>query len=171
MPTAAGRSCWSPTDPVLLLAAAHRCLLIDDDVRAIPPARAAAEIAGRWPMTTEATRAILFLQSGPLHPAGLAGFFPRPDPVPGCFVDVYTAVLALGTIGALAAGLVLALREQVAQAWGTNAAGRTLVAPPSFSLPDGAAAAVLVFAALVTVMTVARSSVRPRPADPKGISG
>ncbi|MBD7994655.1 hypothetical protein H9639_05025 [Arthrobacter sp. Sa2CUA1] len=72
------------------------------------------------------------------------------------FVDVYTAVLALGTIGALAVGLVLALREQVALAWNTDAAGRTLVAPPSFALPDGTAATVLVFAALVTVMTVAR---------------
>lgn len=60
------------------------------------------------------------------------------------FVDVYTAVLALGTIAALAVGLVLALREQVAQAWNVGS-GRTLVAPPSFSLPDGAAAAVLVF--------------------------
>ena len=71
------------------------------------------------------------------------------------FVDVYTAVLALGTIAALAVGLVLALREQVAQAWNVGS-GRTLVAPPSFSLPDGAAAAVLVFAALAAVMVVAR---------------
>ena len=71
------------------------------------------------------------------------------------FVDIYTAVLALGTIGALAAGLVLALREQVAQTW-NDGSGRTLVAPPSFALPDGAAQVVLAFAALVTVMTVAR---------------
>ncbi|MCC9192122.1 ABC transporter ATP-binding protein [Arthrobacter sp. zg-Y916] len=34
-------------DPALLLAAADRCLLIDDDVREIEPERAAAEIAGR----------------------------------------------------------------------------------------------------------------------------
>ena len=34
-------------DPALLLATAHRCLLIDDDVREIEPERAAAEIAGR----------------------------------------------------------------------------------------------------------------------------
>ncbi|UPO76391.1 hypothetical protein [Arthrobacter sp. Helios] len=76
-------------------------------------------------------------------------------------------MLALGTIGALAAGLVLALREQVAQAWGTNAAGRT-VAPPSFSPPDGAAAAVLVFAALVTVMTVARKFGPASASGPEG---
>ena len=72
------------------------------------------------------------------------------------FVDVYSAVLAVGTVGALAVGLVLALREQVAQAWGSNATGRTLVAPPSFAVPDGAALGVLVFAALVTVLVVAR---------------
>ena len=72
------------------------------------------------------------------------------------FIDVYTAVLAVGTIGALATGLVLALRGQVAQAWSAGPAGRTLVAPPSFSLPDGAAAAVLVFAALTSVTVMAR---------------
>ncbi|WP_146068478.1 hypothetical protein [Arthrobacter sp. 9E18] len=32
------------------------------------------------------------------------------------FVDVYTAVLSLGAIGAFATGLVMALCEQVAQA-------------------------------------------------------
>ncbi|WP_091601158.1 DUF6297 family protein [Arthrobacter koreensis] len=76
-------------------------------------------------------------------------------PFRDAFVDVYTAVLALGTIGALAAGLILALREQVEQAWNVGS-GRTLVAPPPFSLPDGTAAAVLVFAALAAVMVVAR---------------
>lgn len=71
-------------------------------------------------------------------------------------IDVYTAVLAAGTVGALAAGLVLALRGQVAQAWSADPAGRTLVAPPSFALPYGTAAVVLVFAALVAVMVLAR---------------
>ncbi len=83
------------------------------------------------------------------------------------FVDVYTAVLALGTIAALAVGLVLALREQVAQAWNVGS-GRTLVAPPSFSLPDGAAAAVLVFAALAAVMTVARKFGPASVSGPEG---
>ena len=41
------------------------------------------------------------------------------------FVGVYTAVLALGTIGTLAVGLVLALREQVTLAWTRTSAGRT----------------------------------------------
>lgn len=72
------------------------------------------------------------------------------------FVDVYTAVLAVGTIGALATGLVLALRGQVARAWSAGPAGRTLVAPPSFSLPDGAAAAALLFAVLTAVTVLAR---------------
>ncbi|UPO76395.1 DUF6297 family protein [Arthrobacter sp. Helios] len=83
------------------------------------------------------------------------------------FVDVYTAVLALGTIAALAEGLVLALREQVAQAWNAGS-GRTLVAPPSFALPDGAAVTVLVFAALVTVMTVARKFGPASVSGPEG---
>ncbi|MBF4994409.1 hypothetical protein ITX31_09825 [Arthrobacter gandavensis] len=83
------------------------------------------------------------------------------------FVDVYTAVLALGTIAALAVGLVLALREQVAQAWDAGS-GRTLVAPPSFALPDGTAAAVLVFAALVMVMTVARKFGPAAVSGPEG---
>lgn len=83
------------------------------------------------------------------------------------FVDVYTAVLALGTIGALAVGLVLALREQLAQAWNVGS-GRTLVAPPSFSLPDGAAAAVLVFAALAAVMSVARKFGPAAVSGPEG---
>ncbi|MER1997366.1 MAG: DUF6297 family protein [Arthrobacter sp.] len=83
------------------------------------------------------------------------------------FVDVYTAVLALGTIGALAVGLVLALREQVTQAWNVGS-GRTLVAPPSFSLPDGAAAAVLVFAALAAVMVVARKLGPAAVSGPEG---
>ncbi|UYB35961.1 DUF6297 family protein [Arthrobacter koreensis] len=83
------------------------------------------------------------------------------------FVDVYTAVLALGTIAALAVGLVLALREQVAQAWNVGS-GRTLVAPPSFSLPDGAAAAVLVFAALATVMVIARKLGPAAVSGPEG---
>ncbi|GAA1348566.1 hypothetical protein GCM10009636_03880 [Arthrobacter koreensis] len=83
------------------------------------------------------------------------------------FVDVYTAVLALGTIGALAVGLVLALRDQVAQAWDAGS-GRTLVAPPSFALPDGTAAAVLVFAALVTVMSVARKFGPASVSGPEG---
>ena len=72
------------------------------------------------------------------------------------FIDLYSAVLAVVTIGAFAVGLVLALREQVARAWDTDRAGRTLVAPPSFSLPDGAAPTVLMFAALVAVLVVAR---------------
>ncbi|MDK1361946.1 DUF6297 family protein [Arthrobacter sp. zg-Y1219] len=72
------------------------------------------------------------------------------------FVDAYTAVLALGTIGAFAAGLVLALREQVAQAWDAEAAGRTLLPPPSFALPDGAAATALLFAVLAAAMVLAR---------------
>lgn len=72
------------------------------------------------------------------------------------FVDVYTAVLALGTIGALAAGLVLALREQVAQAWDADSVGRTLVAPASFALPDGAAGTALLFAILAAVTVLAR---------------
>ncbi|MFF2675889.1 DUF6297 family protein [Arthrobacter koreensis] len=83
------------------------------------------------------------------------------------FVDVYTAVLALGTVGALAVGLVLALREQVEQAWDAGS-GRTLVAPPSFALPDGTAAAVLVFAALVSVMTVARKFGPASVSGPEG---
>lgn len=83
------------------------------------------------------------------------------------FVDVYTAVLALGTIAALAVGLVLALREQVAQAWNVGS-GRTLVAPPPFSLPDGAAAAVLVFAALAAVMVVARKLGPAAVSGPEG---
>ena len=83
------------------------------------------------------------------------------------FVDVYTAVLALGTIAALAVGLVLALREQVAQAWNLGS-GRTLVAPPSFSLPDGAAAAVLVFAALAAVMVIARKLGPAAVSGPEG---
>ncbi|WP_433122530.1 DUF6297 family protein [Arthrobacter koreensis] len=83
------------------------------------------------------------------------------------FVDVYTAVLALGTIGALAVGLVLALRDQVAQAWDAGS-GRTLVAPPSFVLPDGTAAAVLVFAALATVMVVARKLGPAAVSGPEG---
>ncbi|MFZ3453793.1 DUF6297 family protein [Arthrobacter sp. 7Tela_A1] len=83
------------------------------------------------------------------------------------FVDVYTAVLALGTIAALAVGLVLALREQVAQAWNVGS-GRTLVAPPSFSLPDGAAAAVLVFAALAAVMVIARKLGPAAVSGPEG---
>ncbi|MEB7447281.1 DUF6297 family protein [Arthrobacter koreensis] len=83
------------------------------------------------------------------------------------FVDVYTAVLALGTIAALAVGLVLALREQVAQAWNVGS-GRTLVAPPSFSLPDGAAATVLVFAALVAVMVIARKLGPAAVSGPEG---
>ncbi|MCC9192121.1 DUF6297 family protein [Arthrobacter sp. zg-Y916] len=84
------------------------------------------------------------------------------------FVDVYTAVLTAGTIGALAAGLVLALREQVALAWNTDAAGRTLVAPPSFALPDGAAAAVLVFAALAAILVVARKLGPAAVSGPEG---
>lgn len=83
------------------------------------------------------------------------------------FVDVYTAVLALGTIAALAVGLVLALRDQVAQAWNVGS-GRTLVAPPSFSLPDGAAAAVLVFAALAAVMVIARKLGPAAVSGPEG---
>ncbi|GAA1908303.1 hypothetical protein GCM10009688_10540 [Arthrobacter gandavensis] len=83
------------------------------------------------------------------------------------FVDVYTAVLALGTIAALAVGLVLALREQVAQAWNVGS-GRTLVAPPSFALPDGAAAAVLVFAALAAVMVIARKLGPAAVSGPEG---
>ena len=83
------------------------------------------------------------------------------------FVDVYTAVLSVGTIGALAAGLVLALREQVASAWNADA-GRTLVAPPSFPLPDGAAATVLVFAALVTVLAMARKFGPASVSGPEG---
>ena len=83
------------------------------------------------------------------------------------FVDVYTAVLALGTIGALAAGLVLALREQVEQAWNVGS-GRTLVAPPSFALPDGTAATVLVFAALAAVMVVARKLGPAAVSGPEG---
>jgi hypothetical protein len=72
------------------------------------------------------------------------------------FVDVYTAVLALGTIGALAAGLVLALREQVALAWDADSVGRTLVAPASFALPDGAAGTALLFAMLAAGTVLAR---------------
>lgn len=83
------------------------------------------------------------------------------------FVDVYTAVLTVGTIGALAAGLVLALREQVEQAW-TADAGRTLVAPPSFALPDGTAATVLVFAALAAVMVMARKLGPAAVSGPEG---
>ncbi|MBP3036519.1 hypothetical protein J2M53_09680 [Arthrobacter sp. zg-ZUI100] len=71
-------------------------------------------------------------------------------------VDVYSAVLTVGTIGAMAAGLVLALREQVAQAWDADPGARTLVAAPSFALPDGAAATALLFAALAAIMVLAR---------------
>ena len=74
----------------------------------------------------------------------------------GVFVDAYTAVLALGTVGAFAAGLVLALREQVARAWEADPGARTLVAPPSFALPDGAAATALLFTVLAAVMLLAR---------------
>lgn len=72
------------------------------------------------------------------------------------FVDAYSALLAVGTVGALAAGLVLALRDQVAQAWDADSTGRTLVASPPFSLPDGAASTVLLFAVLAAVMVLAR---------------
>ncbi|MBO0895308.1 DUF6297 family protein [Arthrobacter sunyaminii] len=84
------------------------------------------------------------------------------------FVDVYTALLTAGTIGALAAGLVLALREQVALAWSADSAGRTLVDPPSFSLPDGAAPTVLLFAALAAIMVVARKLGPAAVSGPEG---
>lgn len=84
------------------------------------------------------------------------------------FVDVYTAVLTGGTIAALAAGLVLALREQVAVAWSGNSGGRTLVDPLSFSLPDGAAPTVLLFAALAAIMVVARKLGPAAVSGPEG---
>lgn len=67
----------------------------------------------------------------------------------------------------LAVGLVLALRQQVAQAWNVGS-GRTLVAPPSFTLPDGAAAVVLVFAALAAVMVIARKLGPAAVSGPEG---
>ena len=72
------------------------------------------------------------------------------------FVDAYSAVLVLGTVGAFAAGLVLALREQVARAWEVDPGGRTLVAPPSLALPEGSAVTALLFAVLVAVVVLAR---------------
>ena len=108
------------------------------------PAPRARAVSGTLSHDRRGRPGTSLLQPGAVHPGGLA-LFPPPDRLRDGSADVYTAVLALGTVGALAEGLVLALREQVAQAWGTNAAGRTLVAPPSFSRPDGAAAAVLVF--------------------------
>lgn len=71
-------------------------------------------------------------------------------------IDAYSALLAAGTVGALAAGLVLALREQVSTVWNGGDAGRTLTEAPWIDLPDGAASIVLVFAALVAVLGMAR---------------
>ncbi|MDK1326463.1 DUF6297 family protein [Arthrobacter sp. zg-Y1143] len=72
-------------------------------------------------------------------------------------LEAYTTLLGVGTILALAGGLVLALRNEVARALGSGAGGRrTIVAAVWTGLPDGAAVTVLLFAALAAVLTGAR---------------
>ena len=136
-------------DPALLLATAGRCLHIDDDVHEI----AADRPPRKSPGANVAQNAAVGEGSAVFSPVqytrraswtvtrGRSRFR-------DIFVDAYSALLALGTIGAFAAGLVLVLREQMAQVWDADPAGRTLVAPPWFALPDGAAATALLFAVL-----------------------
>ncbi|MCQ1999947.1 DUF6297 family protein [Arthrobacter zhaoxinii] len=72
-------------------------------------------------------------------------------------LDAYATLLGAGTILALAGGLVLAMRNEVAKALGTGTGGRrTVVTAEWTALPDGAAATVLLFAALAAVMAGAR---------------
>ena len=72
-------------------------------------------------------------------------------------LDAYTTVLGIGTVLALAGGLVLALRNEVALAVGSGAgARRTIVAAQWTVLPDGAAVTVLLFVALAAVLAGAR---------------
>ena len=72
-------------------------------------------------------------------------------------LDAYTTALGVGTVLALAGGLVLALRNEVALAVGSGAgARRTIVAAQWTGLPDGAAVTVLLFAALAAVLAGAR---------------
>ncbi|WP_312182089.1 DUF6297 family protein, partial [Arthrobacter sp.] len=118
-------------------------------------------------MTTEAPQAPLSFNPVQYTRAASRAFSHGRTRFRDVFVDVYSAVLSVGTIGALATGLVLALREQVASAWNAGS-GRTLVAPPSFPVPDGAAAAVLVFAALVTVLAMARKFGPASVSGPEG---
>ncbi len=72
-------------------------------------------------------------------------------------LDAYTTALGVGTVLALAGGLVLALRNEVALAVGSGAgARRTIVAAQWMGLPDGAAVTVLLFAALAAVLAGAQ---------------
>lgn len=72
-------------------------------------------------------------------------------------LEAYTTALGVGTVLALAGGLVLALRNEVALAVGSGAdARRTIVAAQWTGLPDGAAVTVLLFAALAAVLAGAR---------------
>lgn len=72
-------------------------------------------------------------------------------------LDAYTALLALGTVVALAVGLVLALREQVAGVWDSGAGTRrTLVNDAVIALPTGMAPVILLFAVLAGVLVGAR---------------
>ncbi|MCC9144476.1 MULTISPECIES: DUF6297 family protein [unclassified Arthrobacter] len=72
-------------------------------------------------------------------------------------LDAYATVLGVGTIGALAGGLVLAMRNEVARALGSGTGGRrTVITADLTALPDGVAVTVLLFAALASVMAGAR---------------
>lgn len=72
-------------------------------------------------------------------------------------LDAYATLLGVGTIGALAGGLVLAMRNEVAKALGPGTGGRrTIVSAEWTALPGDAAAAVLLCAALTAVMAGAR---------------
>ncbi|KAD4059905.1 hypothetical protein GD627_02130 [Arthrobacter yangruifuii] len=72
-------------------------------------------------------------------------------------LDAYATLLGVATVLALAGGLVLALRDQVALALGTGAGARWSVVSAEWAgLPDGAAVTVLLFAALAAVLTGAR---------------
>ncbi|MCC9173833.1 DUF6297 family protein [Arthrobacter sp. zg-Y179] len=72
-------------------------------------------------------------------------------------LDAYATLLGVGTILALAGGLVLAMRNEVAKALGPGTGGRrTIVAADWGALPDGAAVTVLLFAVLAAVMAGAR---------------
>ena len=72
-------------------------------------------------------------------------------------LDAYLALLTLGTVGLLVAGMVLALREQVVQRWNTpDGAGAGSLLEVHWALPPGVVPTALVFTALAAAGTVAR---------------
>lgn len=72
-------------------------------------------------------------------------------------LDAYATLLGAVTIGALAGGLVLAMRNEVAKAVRSGSVtGRSMIAGDWAALPDGLAATFLLFAVLVAVLVGAR---------------